>query len=254
MRLAEYNSGMYREELHYKSLYNYDRPLEEDDIFSRNLLNHPSFKRALNRCVEEFSHIRVSPIQSDHLDDVKWQGCSAAGYGYIGKKRDNYLAARRNASRALYDFDKYREKYRFVPDKAYARCQLTERLNPKVWHIWGRPFHSILIEGCIASPIIDALLLEESPIFLGRDLHKDMPYSIIKMLEQANYAYCLDFSKFDAHLSRGLIDAAWQIVKTICPPKTESDFLCYEYAEYFFIKCNTFLAILVEPFLDLNPK
>ncbi|CAH0395179.1 unnamed protein product [Bemisia tabaci] len=45
-RLTEYTSGMYCEELHFKSLRNYDRPMSEDDKHSNASINHPSFDPA----------------------------------------------------------------------------------------------------------------------------------------------------------------------------------------------------------------
>ncbi|CAH0389163.1 unnamed protein product [Bemisia tabaci] len=125
--LQEYTSGMYTIELRYKSLFNYRRLITEDNSYSNALLSHPSFNYAFNRVHEELKHIRVSPIPTNHLDEVYYQPPSAAGYGYIGPKWHTYLLARRNASRALFDFGRFRNKYRFVPDLAYARCQLVLR-------------------------------------------------------------------------------------------------------------------------------
>ncbi|CAH0389282.1 unnamed protein product [Bemisia tabaci] len=210
------------------------RSVSEDNLYSQRLLNSVHFQFAIRRFKEEFADLRSTPIPTNQLDKVVWQPNTSAGYGYIGHKRDNYLKARSNASRTLYDFDKWREIYRPVPDKAFARCQLTLRANAKVRHIWGRPFHHILLEGCIAQPILEKLLYNDNPIYIGKDLHKDLPYDILRLMEEGGTAYCLDFSRFDSTLCRGMISTVWDIIFWLCPPQTEADLLNYKFCRYLF--------------------
>lgn len=232
--LDEYTRGMYSEDLHYNSFMTFSRPVEEDDDYGCKLIAHPSFLPAFNRVRSELRDIRVTPIPSNQLDRVIYNPVSAAGYGYTGLKRDNYLKARSNASRALYDFDHWRSKYRFVPDRAFARSQLALRANPKIRHVWGRAFHHILLEGCIAQPIIEKLMYTETPIYIGKDLHIDMPHDVIQMMKDGGTAYCLDFSRFDARLPRHLITAVWFLIEELVDLSNPSDRLTFEFCQSLF--------------------
>lgn len=150
--LDDYTRGMYSEELHYSSFLRYARPLSEDYSRGWAFTSDSLFKETVRLVRETLSNLdHIRPISHNMLDSVEWVSSSAAGYGYIGKKCDNYLLARRNATRALWDYERYGSLYRFVPDKAYARTQLSLRTSPKIRHVWGRPFHHILIEGTIAN-------------------------------------------------------------------------------------------------------
>nr|QIJ56918.1 RNA-directed RNA polymerase [Scaphoideus titanus-associated partiti-like virus 1] len=229
-RLSEYTRGLYSTELHYESFMFFNRPVKDDNLFSTRVTSHPSFQPALQQTRDQLSCVRgTSIIRPDHFDEVSWIPSSAAGFGYVGLKKDNYLLARKNATRALYGFSKYRDSYRFVPDKAYARTQLALRANPKIRHVWGRAFHHILIEGLIGQPLIDKLMLNDTPIYIGRDIHKDMPYVILKAIQDGGTCYCIDFSKFDASACSGLVHIAWTILHELIVINDHVDRLVFDF-------------------------
>ncbi|KAF6215866.1 hypothetical protein GE061_000201 [Apolygus lucorum] len=163
----------------------------------------------------------------DNLDAVSWIPSSAAGFGYIGKKADNYLLARKNATRVLTGYSKWKSSYRFSPDKSFARTQLAMRAHPKIRHVWGRAFHHIHIEGLIGQPLLLRLMEVDTPIYIGKDIHKDMPYCILEATADGGTCYCIDFSKFDASVSSGLVlgdDSLFVTPIPICKP---ADIQCF---------------------------
>lgn len=210
--LHEYTRGMYSIDSHYKSLMFFNRDISDDHMTSR-LCNHPSLPYALAKVREELSCLRGTvPISTSNIDKVYWIPSSAAGYGYVGPKKDNYHLARRNATRALFGYDRWRDQYRFVPDKAYARNQLALRATPKIRHVWGRAFHHFLIEGLIGRPLLERLVQHDTPIYIGRDIHKDMPAVTLAATTQGGTCYCIDFSKFDSSVCSFLVHTAWTIL------------------------------------------
>lgn len=102
-----------------------------------------------------------------------------------------------------------------MPDKACARTQLAKRTRPQIRHVWGRAFHHILPAGTFFQPLIKALALFETPIFIGRDIHIEMPHAIIRLIGDTRYTYCFDFSSFDATVCSYLISVAWDIIESL---------------------------------------
>jgi hypothetical protein len=236
-RLSEYTRGMYSTELHYKNFLQYVRPLALDDKYSNFVRRNQSFKRAKEAVRNDFkSFIGIKPLDSSEIDKVIWRKGSAAGWSYPGlKKRDCYPIARNNAIRALRDFDRYRDKYRFTPDKAFARSQLAKRDTPKIRHVWGRDFHSFLIEALFAQPLTEQLILHESPILIGRDIHKDLPYDMISLIrDDRRIAIGIDFSGFDSSICRQLIRDAFDILEELFVIETRRHRLIWEYIKELF--------------------
>lgn len=231
-----YTRGMYDIELHYNNFNAYIHPVSEEIELSKRFESSINFQAAYQLVRADLAQIHhVRPIPSDQIDQVKWIPSSAAGYTYIGKKRDNYTQARINASRALYEFRRYRNEYRFVPDKAYARSQLALKAEPKIRHVWGRSFHNVLIEGLTGQPLMEKLLLHDVPIYIGHDLHKDMPATIIKIMQaDKSYCYCIDFSGFDSSLPNWLIDQAWTILRGLLQFNDRFEEDIFDFAENLF--------------------
>lgn len=114
------------------------------------------------------------------------------------KKRDCYLIARSRATANYCNWKEHPDTYLQTPYMAFARTQLSPISEPKIRHVFGSPFHTILLEGTIASPIINSLASQDTPIAIGKNIFKDLPTSIIPLMNLTNpFAYCLDFSKFD---------------------------------------------------------
>jgi len=94
---------------------------------------------------------------------------------------------------------------RQTPFRSHFRTQLSQRTDPKVRPIWGAPFHTTLIEGLIAAPIIKNLMKEDTPIYIGKSLFRELPYDIRKDLEDSKYIYCLDWSRFDSSVNSAFL-------------------------------------------------
>jgi hypothetical protein len=230
-----YTRGMYDLELHYDSLNKYNFPIEREYKLASTLHKSKHLEVAYETFIKEIECVPSQFITpTDKIDEIEYVPSSAAGFGYEGIKRDNYFKARHNATRALYDYRKHRTNYRFVPDKAYARTQLAMRDKPKIRHVWGRAFHNILIEGLVGQKLFREFQLHNTPLYIGKDLHKDLPYDIIQMLRGKWTAYCLDFSAFDSSVSGYLVALAWKVIKhkLIVTNSYEQDVV--DYAEYLF--------------------
>lgn len=157
--LEDYSQATYNEDLHYLNFFKFVRPRSSDLRFSQKVAFSTHIATAKQHVLQKLDFLRyVKAIPHNQLDLVEYVSSSAAGYGYIGKKKDNYLLARRNATHALHGFAKYKTNYRFVPDKAFARSHLTSIATPKIRHVWGRAFHNVLIESLLGQPIVKALM------------------------------------------------------------------------------------------------
>lgn len=214
--LKEYTRGCYDIDLHYEAFYKYYTTAAMNVKFSRAAEADPHITKAIihvRRLLEPIG--QIVPISKSRLDDVKWIPSAAAGYGYVGVKKDNYELARHNATRCFYDYARWRHNYRFVPDKAFARTQLAKRVKPKIRHVWGRAFHHILLEGLFLQPLITKLALNDTPIYIGRDIHLEMPAAIMRLTRDNHLTCCLDFTSFDATVCSYLITQAWTILETL---------------------------------------
>lgn len=212
-KLDEYTRGMYSQELHYTSFMFYDRPIELEEAYCKSTRDDPFIQQALIHVRKSLSSLKgLTPISKYEMDSVRYIPTSAAGYGFIGNKASNYIEARSRAFAALARFQQYGKDFKFLPDKAFARTQLALKANPKIRHVWGRSFPNILIEGLFAQPLINAIVRTNTPIYIGRDLHKDMPYDIAKLLADKREICCLDYSKFDAQVNAQLVSYAWDLI------------------------------------------
>jgi hypothetical protein len=171
-RLRDYTRGMYNSELHYQSFRQFEVPKSIDIANSNVFLKLPELPKALEIVSQLLVNLKETRLlRPSNFRTIRFTPGAAAGYGYKGKKRDNFSKAKKNAWRAMRGFRVHRLKYRFVPDKAFARSQLSERTNPKIRHVWGRAFHHILLEGLIAQSLYDRIMQVKSPIYIGKDLH-----------------------------------------------------------------------------------
>lgn len=230
--LDDYTRGMYTIDLHYRNFGQFIRPLALDDKWSNVIRTSPVWQHAIQSASNSLSVLRgIRPIDTDQIDDIIWRPGTAAGWSYPGmKKRDCYPQARNNAIRALRDYDRWRHRYRFTPDKAFARSQLALKATPKIRHVWGRDFHNVLIEMLYAQPLVEKCILTENPFLIGRDIHKDLPYDVIKLLRDESWtAYGLDFSGFDASLCRELILSGFRLLRELYIIKTDREQLVWDF-------------------------
>lgn len=211
--INEYGRSTYSDEAHLSSFMQFSRPMIVEEIYQQNT-NHCQYMRQAKLHVQHaLSSLRhTSLIPGDQIDKIDFVGSSAAGYGYIGNKRSNYLHARKRASQCLYYHHRFQDNFLFTPDMAFARCQVSTPLKPKIRHVWGRAFHNILIEGLLVQNLLKKVVLSDTPLYIGRDIHKHMPYHIRKAITPNAVIYCLDFTAFDATINRELLEISFEIL------------------------------------------
>lgn len=100
---------------------------------------------------------------------------------------------------------------------AFARTQLSPITEPKIRQVFAAPFHSILLEGCLAAPLLDSLSHSHNPIYIGRNIFKDSPPDVLlNMAKPQSYCYCLDFSRFDTSVNHSFFDWFFMYLDTYC--------------------------------------
>jgi len=213
--LDKYTRGMYTEELHYKSFLKYARSLSEEHANARSCKNDPCFQKAIVQVRLDLACLdNTKPIPVDKFADVVYIPSSSAGYGYVGKKKDNVDYAYYRASRSLYHYNRFGDAYHMTPDKAFARSQLSLKADPRIRHVWGRAFHNFILEALIAQPLTQKLIMNSTPIMIGRDIHKDLPFDIIRLLTEESWqCFGLDFSCFDSSINYYLVHEAFKLLR-----------------------------------------
>lgn len=235
--INQYGISAYDTDLHFESLFKYKRTIKEENIISERIRSCPYISTALTLVEQDLACLgNTNLIPSNHIDEVEYNATSSAGFGYLGKKSDNYLTARRRASSALYHFQRFKDDYRFTPDMAFARCQLSTLIKPKIRHVWGRAFHNILIEGLLVQNLLKKVLLTETPLYIGRNIFKRMPFDIRKLFLLPTFAYCLDFSSFDAKVNNVLVEYAFNIIQKLLNFQSAWEYNIFLYVKELFMK------------------
>lgn len=224
--IDHYSRGMYSEALHTKALMKYDIPQTTEHRLKVTLSHDPYIQRSIDIVRSELRDaFTVKAISMSKLDDVSYVPTSSAGYGYVGNKRDNYLIARSRATANLANFRRMGSDLNLTPYKAFARTQLALRTDPKIRHVWGAPFHTILIEGTVAQPIIEKLSRSDTPIFVGKDMFKTLPSTLFRMMNENQYVYCLDLKSFDSSVNSWFIESFFDFLSTtVTFPNTFSSY------------------------------
>lgn len=182
----------------------------------------------------------------DELDQIKYTQSSAAGYSYLGAKgppyETNHKRAITRAKATLYsataeDGEGVEHAIRqAVPDTGYTRTQLadlTERT--KVRGVWGRAFHHILLEGSSARPLIEAIMDNDTFIQIGSDPLTNVPRILTETKRHCKWLLSVDWSKFDATVSRFEINAAFDLMKEKLQFPDFDTEMAFELSRQFFI-------------------
>lgn len=213
-----YARSGYSEDMHREALLKYDKTLTDIKNVGLRMESDPVIQRAIARVKEDLRPALedLETLTAHELKCVRFKGGSAAGHTYSGKKRDNWEEALRRASKTINAYPgvvSHGGIFRFTAAKAFARNHLSTIENPKLRHVWGYPFHITLIEGLVAQPIIEALMKEDSPIYIGKNIYRDMPRDITLLsdCEDATF-YGFDFSSFDSSVVPWIIDAMFDIL------------------------------------------
>lgn len=239
---GEFTRSFYTEEGHYDNLWKYDRPLLPRPT-------DPDFYKAVEHTRKTLRLPQpVTPYSWHKLSDVPFISSSSAGWGYIGKKGtdDNHsIAIKRANAYLLWWLDTVdgisTNPYRYHPDLAWTRTQLSDSETPKIRHVWGKAFENIILEGITAAPLIDAYRIIDSPIVIGINTFKRLPLIISKACSGSpdnpmpQVGIGIDFKSFDTSPQPWLIELAFDILEEnirFTEPEQRSSFA---YSKYFFI-------------------
>lgn len=180
------------------------------------------------------------------LDQVRYEPTSSAGYDYTGPKGprdgDNHSRAIRRAKAIMWSITKPDGQglehaiETSVPDVGYTRTQLTELSEKtKVRGVWGRAFHYIILEGTTAQPLLDAFREGTTFFHIGQDPLVSVPETLSRVSATSPWLCALDWSAFDATVSRFEIDLAFDLLKEkIDFPNSETEAV-YELCRQLFI-------------------
>lgn len=206
---------------HLKTVFQYaqpDTPLHmlDQDIYQQAV-------QATRNGLRSLPIVRALSVKTD-LDKIKFVQSSAAGYGYQGVKGPiyelNHKRAIKRAKATLYsalaeDGDGIDYAIReSVPDVGYTRTQLTDLTEKtKVRSVWGRAFHYILLEGTSARPLLEAIAHSDTFMVIGQDPIIAVPQILSDTARSSKWLTAVDWSQFDATVSRFEINTAFQIMK-----------------------------------------
>ena len=111
--------------------------------------------------------------------------------------------------------------------------------SPKIRHVWGKAFHSIILKGMNAAPLIQAYQDAESPMCIGFQYCKKLPHLIQHVLKSGNEKQAgigLDVSGFDQSQQPWLIKAAFDILSENISFSDEKAASAWKYSTEFFIR------------------
>lgn len=217
-----------------RSFYTLEGHLEAIRQYGKTLLpepQDPSWLEAKRKMRIEIAQ-SIEMVQSlsfvRDFDNVPYEGSSAAGYSYEGKKGegDNFKRAKAIANalvRTYHDHKiehglKYAEDFvisNCTPDVAFTRTQLAKLPSIKVRNVFGEAFHYILIEGLSASALLQAFKRVDSFYLTGKDPTEYVPYYLTSLDQQDGWFIVLDWSKFDATVQLWEIDLAFDCLETV---------------------------------------
>lgn len=241
--LEGWSRSYYTGEQHMKAILQYslpNTPIQDIDV--------GCYQQAMTNVQERLSSlpiVRAFDVLTQ-LDQVSFESSSAAGYDYTGakgpKNEGNHERAIRRAKAVLWsaiaqDGEGIEHVLRSsVPDVGYTRTQLTDLSEKtKVRGVWGRAFHYILLEGTSADPLLQAFKEGGTFYHIGQDPTVSVPYILSDTAGKCAWLYALDWSSFDATVSRFEIHAAFDLLKQrIEFPNFETE-QCYEICRQLFI-------------------
>lgn len=157
--LTGYSCSFYTLVGHYFNLWKYDQ-----DIVDKP--DDPNLDEAIEYVTQLYK--LEEPVTShswDKLSAVPFIPTSSSGWGFIGKKGDpgNHQEAIR---RAVLHLNWWLEgtrslcgPFRYHPDLAWTRTQLSQVDAPKVCHVWGKAFGNRILQGITGAAVIPCRIM-----------------------------------------------------------------------------------------------
>lgn len=235
-----YSRSFYTLEGHYYNLWKYDNPILP-------MPNDPALTAAIEHVTTLYRlPTPATSIRWDQLANVPFIPTSSSGWGYYGKKGapGNHEKAIRRATSCLNWWlegsRSFRGPYRYHPDLAWTRTQLSALNDPKVRHVWGKSFENIIIEGLTAAPLIASYSEICDPMVIGAQLYRRLPMIIQGVLnpeyaDVPNIGIGLDIKSFDASIPVWLINTAFSILRENLAFTGPMEEAAFEYTRNFFI-------------------
>ncbi|QBC66121.1 RNA-dependent RNA polymerase [Cucumis melo cryptic virus] len=222
-KLKGWARSFYTLEGHMQAIHAYSNP--DTPISS---LNQTTYRATIDSLKNELSSLPKAKAFDvlTELDKIPYEQSSAAGYNYIGPKGPlygvNHKRAIRNALATLWSAirdDDGGPAYvirNMVPDVGYTRTQLTDlREKTKVRGVWGRAFHYILLEGTAARPLLETFIANDTFYHIGDDPQLSVPRLLSHVSSECRWLYAVDWSAFDATVSRFEIEAAFDVMRDL---------------------------------------
>lgn len=237
--LMAYSRSIYSDEAHLASFLKFARPLDTATAIEAKLSSDPYIQEALTIVSQQVApYLTVNAIPLNQLDLVRYESSTSAGYGYIGNKSDNYLLARNHATRRYFDWlDKRFTYYEHTPCLAFVRTQLSPVIEPKVRHVFGSPFHQILLEGTVACPILDKIIGSACPWYIGHVIYKELTSDFLRQYSQEDFIYAIDFSGFDQSINPFFIKQFFNLLKKHVTFERTQDELVLDFCQEYLLNC-----------------
>ncbi|QED42872.1 ORF1 [Dactylorhiza cryptic virus 2] len=219
--LEGYSRSYYSMEAHLSSILKYGSPNTPNTALNCNVFEQAVNATRIGLC--SLPLVRAINVLTE-LDSVRYNQSSAAGFDYIGMKgppgESNHKRAISRAKATLWsaialDGEGLDHVIRTqVPDVGYTRTQLTLLKEKfKVRGVWGRAFHYILMEGTSAQPLLDAFKRGQTFFHIGEDPTVSVPEILSFTAKHCGWLMSLDWSSFDATVSRFEINTAFDLIK-----------------------------------------
>lgn len=226
-----YSRSFYDQKTHMAHILAYDiKPVKLPQKFEQ------AYQASVNSVrmeLKKLGSIQTLDVLKD-LNKIKFEGTSAAGYSYIGRKSEhsNFTRAIKRAKATLWSSMTKGEGIESIikectPDIGFTRTQLSYVEDKiKTRNVWGRPFHVILLGALFAQPISEKIKSLQDDFFIefGKDPLIQVPKVIESIDSQSKYLLTIDWSKFDSSIQTWEIDTAFQLVYEILEfQNTESE-------------------------------
>lgn len=197
-----------------KSQYDPVKQMEALERYARRVPppkdDDPDFVKAVANTFHTFGwspdkgpKLRALPLDESIAQHL--QLSKASGYPYFTSKAESFEKDLAYAQLVLAGARK--------PHPCYAEARIQHGSEgPKQRLVWVYPSSSTMVEALVARPLIDKFLKLRTPMVLG--LHRYMIASRMVAIHNCPYRVALDYSKFDASISRQLIQIAFRVFKT----------------------------------------
>lgn len=153
---------------------------------------------------EDQDCLDILPLKPEVVHLITSNPKGSAGLTAMGQKKEQTEFAALESAFAILKKGKVPE-----PCLAFKRTQF----HDKTRLVWGYPYSMTIAEGLLAKPLIEMFKRSSTPMMFAMS-SMAIGFKLNVASHSRNYAYGLDYSKFDASLPRFLIHIAFKILRT----------------------------------------